>query len=151
MGLDGVEIVMRTEEMFGIEIPDKIAGQILTPAALVDFVAANVPLAPTEGCLSQQLFYRLRRLRSKRPCGMFQLILVYRKREPRQSPNPQGVRSAGRYSLRLPRPSRMRFASSTLTSELPPSVLPLPPPLTTTSGTSLKPLPASAFEISIPA
>jgi hypothetical protein len=61
MGLDGVEIVMRTEETFGIEIPDKIAQQILTPAALVDFVAANVPLKPTEACLSQQLFYRLRR------------------------------------------------------------------------------------------
>ena len=61
MGLDGVEIVMRTEETFGIEIPDKIAQQILTPAALVDFVAANVPLKPTDECLSQQLFYRLRR------------------------------------------------------------------------------------------
>lgn len=61
MGLDGVEIVMRTEETFGIEIPDKIAQQILTPAALVDFVAANVPLARTDECLSQQLFYRLRR------------------------------------------------------------------------------------------
>jgi hypothetical protein len=61
MGLDGVEIVMRTEETFGIEIPDKIAQQILTPAALVDFVAANVPMKPTEECLSQQLFYRLRR------------------------------------------------------------------------------------------
>ncbi len=61
MGLDGVEIVMRAEETFGIEIPDKIAQQILTPAALVDFVAANVPMKPTEKCLSQQLFYRLRR------------------------------------------------------------------------------------------
>ena len=61
MGLDGVEIIMRTEEAFGIEIPDKIAQQILTPAALVDFVASNVALKPTEECLSQQLFYRLRR------------------------------------------------------------------------------------------
>jgi hypothetical protein len=61
MGLDGVEIVMRTEETFGIEIPDKIAARILTPAALIDFVAANVPLKPTNECLSQQLFYRLRR------------------------------------------------------------------------------------------
>ena len=61
MGLDGVVIIMRTEEAFGIEIPDKIAQQILTPAALVDFVAGNVPLKPTEECLSQQLFYRLRR------------------------------------------------------------------------------------------
>jgi acyl carrier protein len=41
MGLDGVEIVMRTEESFGIEIPDEVAETLLTPAALVDFVAAN--------------------------------------------------------------------------------------------------------------
>jgi acyl carrier protein len=61
MGLDAVEIVMRTEETFGIEIPDKVAARILTPAALIDFVAANVPLKPTDECLSQQLFYRLRR------------------------------------------------------------------------------------------
>ena len=61
MGLDGVEIIMRTEETFGIEIPDTAAQQLLTPADLVDFVAANVPLKPTEACLSQQLFYRVRR------------------------------------------------------------------------------------------
>ena len=61
MGLDGVEIVMQCEETFGIDIPDKIATQLLTPAALVDFVAANVLLQATEECLSQQLFYRLRR------------------------------------------------------------------------------------------
>jgi hypothetical protein len=53
MGLDGVEIIMRTEETFGIEVPDKIAQEILTPAALVEFVAANVPMKPTEECLSQ--------------------------------------------------------------------------------------------------
>jgi hypothetical protein len=52
---------MRAEEIFGIEIPDTIAQQILTPAALVEFIAANVPLKPTNECLSQQLFYRLRR------------------------------------------------------------------------------------------
>ena len=61
MGMDGVEIVMRTEETFGIEIPDKVAQQILTPAALVDYIAANVPCEPTDACLSQQVFYRLRR------------------------------------------------------------------------------------------
>ena len=60
MGLDGVEI-MRTEETFGIEIPDEVGARLLTPAALVDYVAANVPLNATEECLSQQVFYRLRR------------------------------------------------------------------------------------------
>lgn len=39
MGLDGVEIIMRTEETFGIEILDKVAPQILTPAALVSTLA----------------------------------------------------------------------------------------------------------------
>ena len=61
MGLDGVEIVMRAEEAFGIEIPDEVAAQLLTPAALVDFITANVPLKTTVECVSQQLFYRLRR------------------------------------------------------------------------------------------
>ena len=61
MGLDGVEIVMRTEETFGIEIPNKVAARLLTPAALVDYVAANVPMKATEECRSQQMFYRLRR------------------------------------------------------------------------------------------
>ena len=61
MGLDGVEILMRTEETFGIEIPNEVAAQLVTPAALVEFVAANVPLTPTDACLTQQLFYRLRR------------------------------------------------------------------------------------------
>jgi len=31
MGLDGVEIIMQTEETFGIHIPDKVAHRILTP------------------------------------------------------------------------------------------------------------------------
>lgn len=61
MGLDIIEIVVRAEETFGIAIPDEEAARLLPPAALVDFVAANVPLTPTDACLSQQLFYRLRR------------------------------------------------------------------------------------------
>ena len=56
-----------------------------------------------------------------------------------------------RQRLSFARPSRMRLANSTLTSEFPPSPPPPALPLTTTSGTSLKPLAASAFEISIPA
>ena len=30
MGMDGVEIVMRTEEVFGIEIPDEVSEQLLS-------------------------------------------------------------------------------------------------------------------------
>lgn len=61
MGLDSVEIVMRTEEAFGIEIPDAVAQEILTPGALVAYLAATVPCTPTAACHSQQLFYKLRR------------------------------------------------------------------------------------------
>ena len=53
MGLDGVEIVMRTEETFGIEIPDHVAQELQTPAALVDYVAQHVPCVSTEACLEQ--------------------------------------------------------------------------------------------------
>jgi hypothetical protein len=38
----------------GIDIRDKVAQRILTPAALIDFVAANVPVKPTEECLSHR-------------------------------------------------------------------------------------------------
>lgn len=61
MGLEGIEIVMATEEVFGIEIPNHIAARILTPEALVDYVVAHVGTLPEERCLTQQLFYRLRR------------------------------------------------------------------------------------------
>ncbi len=49
MGLDGVEIVMRTEETFGIEIPDKTAAQLLTPATALSkpLQSALMPPCPS--------------------------------------------------------------------------------------------------------
>jgi hypothetical protein len=61
MGLDVIEIVMGVEEFFGIEIPNKVAQETRTPGMLVDFVASVIETTPTDVCLSQQVFYRLRR------------------------------------------------------------------------------------------
>lgn len=61
MGLDGVEIVMMTEETFGIEIPNAVAQRLLTPADLVNYIAAQVTTLSVDACQTQQLFYRLRR------------------------------------------------------------------------------------------
>ena len=61
MGLEGLEIVLATEETFAIAIPDAVAGKIQTPAELIEFILANVPIATSQECLTQQLFYRLRK------------------------------------------------------------------------------------------
>lgn len=68
MGLEGLEIVLATEETFAIAIPDAVATNIQTPAELIEFILANVPIATSQECLTQQLFYRLRRgFRSQLP------------------------------------------------------------------------------------
>ncbi|MCX6982040.1 MAG: hypothetical protein NTV08_14970 [Verrucomicrobia bacterium] len=41
MGLDGVELVMAFEEAFGISIPNADAQKMLTPQAVIDFVASH--------------------------------------------------------------------------------------------------------------
>jgi len=60
MGMDLVEIVVRTEDAFGITIPDADATLITTPRELADFVATKVTLSDEPSCLSQQSFYFLR-------------------------------------------------------------------------------------------
>ena len=60
MGMDLVEIVVRTEDAFGITIPDADATCITTPQELADFVATKVSLSDEPSCLSQQAFYFLR-------------------------------------------------------------------------------------------
>jgi hypothetical protein len=39
MGLDSVELVMKWEEAFSISIPDRVAGQIVTPAMAAEAIA----------------------------------------------------------------------------------------------------------------
>jgi hypothetical protein len=61
MGLDGVEIIMEVEEVFGISISDEDAAELFTPGDLVDYISSQVPTRTAEECLTQQLFHRLRR------------------------------------------------------------------------------------------
>ena len=42
MGLDSVELVMNTEEHFGIDIPDKVAEALITVGDLHSFVVAEL-------------------------------------------------------------------------------------------------------------
>lgn len=63
MGLDSVELVLATEDEFGISIPDGDAAVIRTPRMLAEYVSSRLA---TEGrsngkpCVSQAQFYRLR-------------------------------------------------------------------------------------------
>lgn len=61
MGLDGVEIIIETEETFGIDIPNEVVERIETPGDLIDYVASSVDMTAVDECLTQQFFYRLRR------------------------------------------------------------------------------------------
>jgi hypothetical protein len=60
MGLDGVEIVMKVEEAFGITIDDAEAGKITTPGQLIELVLSKVGRTVDEACLTQRAFHRLR-------------------------------------------------------------------------------------------
>ena len=42
MGLDTVELLLSTEELFGIEIPDDDASEIVTVGELRDYIAAKL-------------------------------------------------------------------------------------------------------------
>jgi hypothetical protein len=61
MGLDGVEIVMKVEEAFGIEIKNEEAEKIRTPRQLIELVATKVAVAAgTSHCATRRVFHRLR-------------------------------------------------------------------------------------------
>jgi len=61
MGLDLVELVIRIEETFAIQIPDRVASELTTPRKVTDFILTQVEesQAPLP-CLSQKAFYLLR-------------------------------------------------------------------------------------------
>ena len=61
MSLDTVELVMITEETFGLTIPERDAEKILTVGDLYRYVLDRVSLSDVAGCLSSAQFYRLRR------------------------------------------------------------------------------------------
>lgn len=61
MGMDGVEIVMKVEEAFDIQIEDSEAAKLLIPRQLIDLVEAKVANVETTVCLTHRAFNLLRR------------------------------------------------------------------------------------------
>lgn len=61
MGLDTVELVIRFEDAFGINIPDEVAAELTTPRRVTFYIWSQVKLVNQTLCLSQQAFYVLRR------------------------------------------------------------------------------------------
>ena len=81
MGMDGIEILMKVEDSFGIKIPDREAEQILTVGDFHDAVWRHLPGKYSDRCKSQSLFYKLRRSISETFNFSNQLFLL------RTSPN----------------------------------------------------------------
>ena len=62
MGLDLVELTIRVEETFGVQIPDRDAAELTTPRKVTDFILSRVEESKDPlSCLSQRAFYSLRR------------------------------------------------------------------------------------------
>lgn len=62
MGLDLVELTIRVEETFGIQIPDSVASELTTPRRVTYFILSQVEQSHDPlSCLSQRAFYSLRR------------------------------------------------------------------------------------------
>ncbi|WP_426431459.1 phosphopantetheine-binding protein [Winogradskyella sp. HB-48] len=61
MGLDSVELLMSVEERFGIQIEDSEAEKIYTVQNFVDSVYDKIITNPNEKCLTQIVFYRMRK------------------------------------------------------------------------------------------
>ena len=62
MGLDTVELVIRIEDTFGVQIPDRVATGLTTPKKVTDFILSQVQQSEHPlPCLSQKAFYSIRR------------------------------------------------------------------------------------------
>jgi len=61
MGLDSVELLMSVEDKFGIRIEDSEAEKIYTVQNFVDTVYSKIITNPNEKCLTQIVFYRIRK------------------------------------------------------------------------------------------
>src|ERR1700677_3880962 len=59
MGLDTVEIVLRVEETFGVDLPDDELGSVATVGDLYKLVLSR--LDGSYACLSSRAFYRVRK------------------------------------------------------------------------------------------
>ena len=61
MGLDSVELLMSFEDKFGVSIPDGEAEKITTVQQMADSIFEKIKLKPNNKCLSQIVFYRIRK------------------------------------------------------------------------------------------
>lgn len=61
MGMDGIEIVMLTEEKLGIELSDEEVRDLRTPRMLIDLAVQKLRCATAQRCQSQRSFHLLRR------------------------------------------------------------------------------------------
>lgn len=62
MGLELVELTIRIEDTFGIQIPDRVAPELTTPRKVTDFILSQVEQSEDPlSCLSQRAFYSVRR------------------------------------------------------------------------------------------
>jgi hypothetical protein len=61
MGLEGLELVLDSEKVFGITITDAEAEAVRTPREFTDLVIAKVQAAPTSDHRVQDLYFDLRR------------------------------------------------------------------------------------------
>jgi len=61
VGLDQIELLLRTEEVFGINIKDEEAVQIETVGDLFELISTKVPHTGPAQCITQTAFYRARR------------------------------------------------------------------------------------------
>lgn len=60
-GLDSVELIMATEEEFGIEIPNQIAEKITTVGEMYEYLKSELKAKSAEDCITQRYFYKLRK------------------------------------------------------------------------------------------
>ena len=61
MSLDSVELLMAMEEEFGLEVPDSDAEKMVTVGLAYEWFKDRVASADPVACLTQRVFYRLRR------------------------------------------------------------------------------------------
>jgi len=61
MGLDSVELLMSVEDKFGIRIEDSEAENICTVQHFADTVFSKIIINPSDKCLTQIVFYRIRK------------------------------------------------------------------------------------------
>lgn len=92
MGLEGVEILLATEEAFEIEIPDEAAEKMRTPRALIDYVAEQVEADRAAPCVSHRSFNVVRR-------SLVEVLGVPRKLIRRRTPLDDLVPAAARRDL----------------------------------------------------